>query len=174
MFMSSKYCTVYVQAQKQLFVLLSSILHYKNLITKKNFQKKLFFHIFKGIGFTFEKNADFSNTVMFSFQNFKKLNVCCIKVTTVLKTHLHTLVKKNKIFVQIFFLKKLKGGQVTKCLKKSKICANRNFWPIKWPENCFSISADVISHILYPPQIVFHLDEKQKSYESSKLVHSNF
>ena len=42
-----------------------------------------------------------------------------------------------------------KGGQVTKCPKKAKFWANRNFWPMGWPEGQ-KIGRVTISAILYP------------------------
>ena len=63
--------------------------------------------------------------------------------------YLHTSSKKKLFLNFIIFCENKGGGQVTKCPKKAKFWANRNFWPMGWPEGP-KIGRVTISAILYP------------------------
>ena len=76
---------------------------------------------------------------------------------------LHTLSKKKKNLNFIIFGEN-KGGQVTKCQKKAKFCANKNFWPMGWPEGP-KIGRVTISAILYP-----HLEGILISIKNKKVM----
>ena len=87
--------------------------------------------------------------------------------TTILMTdcnnHLHTL-SKNIFILSFIIFGENKGGESHLVPKKAKFWANRNFWPMGWPEGP-KIGRVTILAILYP-----HLEgisisiTKQKSY----------
>ncbi len=64
----------------------------------------------------------------------------------------------------IIFDKKKGGGHVTKCPKKAKFWANRNFWPMGWPEGP-KIGRVTILAILYP-----HLEGISISIKNKKVM----
>ena len=107
----------------------------------------------------------YSITVVIICKFFEVVKSNIIILMADCNNYLHTLSKKKKFFWIWSFLAKIKGGgQVTKCPKKAKFWANRNFWPMGWPEGP-KIGRVTISAILYP-----HLEGILISIKNKKVM----